>query len=179
MENTKTYETKYDWNDQTISIASIDSMTEEICSELRILMASDFDIRLDINPSLDRSYGESANYVLTIKPDNILYPAFSNFLADDITITIKDDLGYQDFGKKLIISRHECTINLDFSYDRQDILNEFGVHIINVNYDLRSYCDQEGMDIKERLTNLYHELQTILKAFSPRDDIKKLTKIRP
>ena len=97
-------------------------------------------------------------------------------MENEEEITIEDDLGFDRFGKVLVIRKTDVGIQLSFMYEEKENLNEFGVYIINVAYDGRSRVDQQGKDTKKRLFELCKTLLSTFKQYEDSYDGKRLQK---
>lgn len=132
----------------------LDQDSKDFLYELSVCKTDDYHIGCEVAEELSK-YNKMQ---ILINSDNLLYQGFLSFMGGDTKIIIQDDLGYNKFGKQVIISKNDENIELLFEYKEQQCLNEFGIHIINVAYDGRSLIDQQGKDTKQRLYNLCNQL---------------------
>lgn len=162
-------------DDYEFNIYYLNPIDGEFMYQLSITKTDDYNISLEVNHEL---MGHGNKQEFAIDKSNLFYPAFSTFLTDQERVTIKDDLGYNKYGKQVTVSVEEENIKLSFQYEKEDNLNEYGVHIINVAYDGRSLIDQQGQNTKERLFKLCDILLDTFNQFEEKYDGPRLQKVK-
>lgn len=149
--------------------------TKEFLYELMISKTDDYHIGCEIN---EEQQCKEKKQQIPILDDNLFYQGFMSFMENERQITIQDDLGYNRYKKQVEIEKGSEGILLLFSYEQEDILNRFGIHIINITYDGRSLIDQQGKDTKKRLFMLCNELFNTFKEYESEYDGPVLKKVK-
>jgi hypothetical protein len=124
----------------------------------------------------ERSPEENGRLELTINRDNLFYGPLLKFFRGDSSVIIEDDMSMEKYGKKLTFKRDEHdNIQIVFEYLLKDYPGEFSVNIKNIFPDGRSKIDQNKLDTKNRLFDLYVDLRTVFMNYK-KDNPEKVLK---
>lgn len=149
------------------SMYVLDNQLNNLLFDLCISKTSDYDLILSTN--------EEYKSQILLARNNLFYQPFMLFMADKDQITIQDDLGYDRYGKQLTITKNLEEVKLLFEYEKEESLDKFGIHTINIVPDGRSLIDQQNKDTKERLHILCNSLYKTFGQYEPHYDGPVLT----
>lgn len=146
----KNYE--YILNNDTTKKLIISEKNEN--NEIRII---EFILSFDIDFHLYcYNFNDKNEEVFSFDSTSALYPSFLRLMDNKEILIIEDD--YSETDKKYIKFIKEIDQIKIIFHDEENKVSKYSYVIMNALFDLRSKCDQNNSDTKERLRNFFVSL---------------------